>query len=514
MSIAVETVVSTRRVTKEQVRVESLIPQQINQRAQGLIDLLRDYYSYLNEQGNPSYEIANIREARDIDEADYPFLDKIQKEIAVTVPKNIVSDRVTLYKNLMRYYSVRGSADSITLFFKILFNDNVEVYYPKKDMLIPSSGGWDKNGSRPIYDETGTLTGYAPGNYIDNRGFLSDTIKLQDSYFYQQFSYVIRTGTNVSTWKDAFNRLVHPAGFIFFGEILLFLEGINHFSVQATDIAGQDEERIASSMRTLQPGLIADEDIPWKIIISPAGGDNPSVIQLEDITGVFDVGEVVEDSTTGATAPITEVNGFYIMVNNPTGRFLGGSTLTGLTNGGTATVVAEYQTNLIKRVYYDYVAPTTASLADVVHALYIDVTGLESGADQLKFFDDSEMQEYRDITIEDADTNGLYSWDDLTVNDLGTEIVTGTSSGTSGTDFTVGETVYVWYDWGSTEPFAKGVVYDWSSPNLSVVLDTRNIPTGTILEGQTSGTLRIVESVINNSAAWNGVDLYEKVTVS
>ena len=265
MAYSIETLASTRRKTKENVRVEALIPADLRVKASRLIELLKDYYTQLNATGEASYEINSINNARDIDTADSKYLDLIQKEIAASVPKNIQVDKVKLYKSLIRYYSVRGSTDSIQLFFKILFNDNVEVYYPKTDMLIPSSGNWDKAGRRPIYNEFGVLTGYADGIYVDNKGFLSDSIKLQDSYFYQQFSYVIRTGNNVDTWKNEFNRLVHPAGFIFFGEILVLLEAINNFTVQSEE--GKDAERIWSSMHKLQPGLVADEDLPVDVYV-------------------------------------------------------------------------------------------------------------------------------------------------------------------------------------------------------------------------------------------------------
>ena len=274
MSYSIETLASVRRKTKEAVRVEALIPSDLRVKASRLIDLLKDYYIHLNEAGEASYEINSINNARDIDAADSKYIDLIQKEIAASVPKNVQVDKVKLYKSLMRYYSVRGSADSIQLFFKILFNDNVEVYYPKVDMLIPSSGNWDQAGRRPIYDEGGTLTGYADGIYTDNKGFLSDSIKLQDSYFYQQFSYVIRTGNNVDTWKNDFNRLVHPAGFIFFGEILILLEAINHFSVNSDE--GKDAQRIWSSMHKLQPGHISDEDLPVDVYVGMP--DNQALI--------------------------------------------------------------------------------------------------------------------------------------------------------------------------------------------------------------------------------------------
>ena len=66
---------------------------------------------------------------------------------------------------------------------------------------------------------------YPRGLFTTTNGFLSQKEKrLQDSYYYQKFSYVLKTGKNIVDWKNAFTRLVHPAGFIFFGEILIFIQ--------------------------------------------------------------------------------------------------------------------------------------------------------------------------------------------------------------------------------------------------------------------------------------------------
>ena len=297
MAYSIETLASTRRKRKETSRVESLIPSGLRDKSAALIELLKSYYEYMNLSGNPSYEINSINNARDIDLVDEKYLTLLQKEIAAAIPKNVQIDKVKLYKSLLQYYSVRGSVDSIRLFFKILFQDNVQIYYPREDMLIPSSGNWDPTALRPNYSGN-TLTGYSSGGYVDNKGFLSDTIKLQDSYFYQQFSYVIQTGNNTDTWKNEFNRLVHPAGFIFFGQIVIFIENVNAFPVDIIQdldlwlsgkqylngilvdltledlniklldiIDGRDDVRIYSSMHTHQPGLISDEDLPVPIFV-------------------------------------------------------------------------------------------------------------------------------------------------------------------------------------------------------------------------------------------------------
>jgi hypothetical protein len=134
---SVESVASIRNKTKESIRVDQLIPEELRTKSETLIALLKDYYEFSNQSGNPSYELNAINNSRDLDTADKGFLDQLQREVAYAFPRNISADRVRLYKNLVRYYSLRGSAESIQLFFKILFNDNAEVYYPREDLLIP-----------------------------------------------------------------------------------------------------------------------------------------------------------------------------------------------------------------------------------------------------------------------------------------------------------------------------------------------------------------------------------------
>jgi hypothetical protein len=55
----------------------------------------------------------------------------------------------------------------------------------------------------------------------DSNGFLSSNKKIQDSNFWQDFSYEIQTQIEGTKWKESYNRLVHPAGLKFFIKLLL-----------------------------------------------------------------------------------------------------------------------------------------------------------------------------------------------------------------------------------------------------------------------------------------------------
>lgn len=199
----------------------------------------------------PSHVLNNIERAMDIDNNSQAFLELMQKEIASVIPRDITVNKRNLYKNIVDYYKVRGSADSIEIFFRLLFNDEVEVQYPWDKTLIPSSGNWDVNPSLP-----------RGGQYLDNKGQLSNVIKIQDSLRYQKFSYLIRTGQNVSTWENVFNRLVHPAGFKFFGEILIIMELTKAILGEDTQEGDTLYRKVLSAMPERQPGAIGIEDLP------------------------------------------------------------------------------------------------------------------------------------------------------------------------------------------------------------------------------------------------------------
>jgi len=64
------------------------------------------------------------------------------------------------------------------------------------------------------------------GFYASDRGKLStNSQKLTDSYFYQDYSYVIKSKTPVDVWRDLIKQTTHPAGFQLFGEVLIESNG-------------------------------------------------------------------------------------------------------------------------------------------------------------------------------------------------------------------------------------------------------------------------------------------------
>ena len=58
------------------------------------------------------------------------------------------------------------------------------------------------------------------GAFISERGKLSETtMRIQDSLYYQDYSYVLKVGRSIADWRDAFKKTMHTSGFYFTGQV-------------------------------------------------------------------------------------------------------------------------------------------------------------------------------------------------------------------------------------------------------------------------------------------------------
>src|SRR6056300_302188 len=90
------------------------------------------------------------------------------------------------------------------------------------------------------------------GTYINQDGHVSELfMRIQDSLYYQDFSYVIKVGRIINDWRDSFKKTVHSAGFYFTGQVSIE----SQVSAQIQSItginSGIDFEQVAITVRTL-----------------------------------------------------------------------------------------------------------------------------------------------------------------------------------------------------------------------------------------------------------------------
>jgi hypothetical protein len=58
------------------------------------------------------------------------------------------------------------------------------------------------------------------GEFLNEDGKVSEsTMRVQDSLYYQDFSYVLKVGQSINSWRDSFKKTMHTAGFYFTGQV-------------------------------------------------------------------------------------------------------------------------------------------------------------------------------------------------------------------------------------------------------------------------------------------------------
>ena len=88
---------------------------------------------------------------------------------------------------------------------------------------INFSGGASLVASK-LQQATGTVS-VAPivttdGAFLNEDGWVSEnSMKVQDSLLYQDYSYIIKVGRSINEWRDAYTKTLHSAGFYFQGQI-------------------------------------------------------------------------------------------------------------------------------------------------------------------------------------------------------------------------------------------------------------------------------------------------------
>ena len=75
-------------------------------------------------------------------------------------------------------------------------------------------------GSLATATTTVSAVATTSGTFLNEDGHLSETtMKIQDSLYYQDYSYVIKVGRSISDWRDSFKKTMHGAGFYFTGQV-------------------------------------------------------------------------------------------------------------------------------------------------------------------------------------------------------------------------------------------------------------------------------------------------------
>jgi len=132
---------------------------------------------------------------------------------------------------------------------------------------INFSGGASLVASK-LQQATGTVT-VAPivttdGAFLNEDGWVSEnSMKVQDSLLYQDYSYIIKVGRSINEWRDAYTKTLHSAGFYFQGQINIETS-LNAEIKTITGLNSGTEAILKSVLTRLYSKLIGRRDRDWE----------------------------------------------------------------------------------------------------------------------------------------------------------------------------------------------------------------------------------------------------------
>ena len=135
------------------LKISNLIRQQFPdwyiEHGEMFISFMEAYYEWLELEGNALFYSRNYYNIKDIDNTLDEFIIYFKEKYLKNIQLDTKSQTQQLVKHCLDIYRSKGTERCVRLLFQLVFNKNVNFYYPSIDLFKLSDGVWYK----PIYLE-------------------------------------------------------------------------------------------------------------------------------------------------------------------------------------------------------------------------------------------------------------------------------------------------------------------------------------------------------------------------
>ena len=127
---------------KSSILVDELLPEFLDTEGPKFKAFMRAYYEWLETSNQVTDRSKNLLNYADIDNTDEEFVKYFQREVLADFPEEIIADKALLISRIKELYRAKGTEQAYKLLFRILYDDEIDFYYPGQDMLRVSDGRW------------------------------------------------------------------------------------------------------------------------------------------------------------------------------------------------------------------------------------------------------------------------------------------------------------------------------------------------------------------------------------
>ena len=129
--------------------LQQMLPQFVVDDHPLFVSFLRAFCEYSEQYGNPRAEAVRMNEYIDVDKTLPEFLEYFKSQYLYDFPVELYKDvnEEQVIKNIKNYYGEKGNPRSLDLLFRIVYNTNVEVKFPREQVIVASESGYEQRTS-------------------------------------------------------------------------------------------------------------------------------------------------------------------------------------------------------------------------------------------------------------------------------------------------------------------------------------------------------------------------------
>ena len=195
--------------------IEEQFPSFMRRDYRKLVMFIKAYYEWMDKQGNPGSVVSNLSSVYDIDRSLEEYYSHFKNtyldgfpDVLATNTSGRKPNKNTLLKQIRDFYGNKGTENAYKFLFRVLYDSDVDFYYPKEDVLKTSDGRWIEKVSLKTTSSNGSTLFSAKGQsvyqYIGNQLVASAEVDSvvqynQDGYEITEFFLNNLVGNFVST---------------------------------------------------------------------------------------------------------------------------------------------------------------------------------------------------------------------------------------------------------------------------------------------------------------------------
>lgn len=320
------------------------------------IAFLKAYYEWMEDSQQTLQYARTLLENSDIDTTEAEFIKYFKNTYLHSLPESIIADKRLLVKHILDLYRAKGTPRAYELLFRLLFNEEIELYIPSDFLFKPSDAEWNIPRYIEVSDSDYLERLIGQQIYNSSRNATAVVESVNQKIVGNRLIHVLyltsingRFKYNEKILCSAVPEITLETAPVILGSLtaVAIENGGSGFTpgdivdISGTGIAGK--ARIAA---------VRDENgkVQFNLIDGGSGFSVNAVVtvataqylSISNNFGTFSEGESIVDSSTSANGTVTFSNSSIVqMINFSTGlSFNVGDTVTGSNSGATATVVS------------------------------------------------------------------------------------------------------------------------------------------------------------------------------